>query len=260
MEVGALLMDSTYKMYDAKASQNRTHCTRETGHNVRMETPKDRLRQARQAAGFATPTEAARAHPREINVNTLISNENGNRDISRKAAEKYAKLFGAEAGWILYGEGGVDAVAPKQPHEPANAIVTGGMIQKGTKIPLYGAAVGGDYGEFELNGNRLDDIFAPPSLSGIPEAYGVQVVGESMWPRYEDGETVYVNPRRRPVKGDYVVAQIHREEHGPRLAFIKKLVRHTQNELILEQFNPAKQIRFDGKEVDTVHYVLRSGE
>lgn len=68
-----------------------------------MELPKDRLKKARAAAGFETPTDAARAFPRELNVNTLISNENGNRDISRKAAEKYAKLFRVDAGWLLYG-------------------------------------------------------------------------------------------------------------------------------------------------------------
>ncbi len=69
-----------------------------------MELPKDRLRQARAAAGYDSPTDAANAFPRDINKNTLISNENGNRPISRKAAEKYAEIFGVKAGWILFGE------------------------------------------------------------------------------------------------------------------------------------------------------------
>jgi len=70
--------------------------------------PKDRLRKAREDAGYPTPSEAARALPRLINRNTLISNENGNREVSRKAAEKYAKAFGVSAGWILYGDGHAD--------------------------------------------------------------------------------------------------------------------------------------------------------
>lgn len=65
--------------------------------------PKHRLQQARANAGYASPAEAARAF-REINQNTLTSHENGNRKISKKAAETYAKLFGVEAGWILFGE------------------------------------------------------------------------------------------------------------------------------------------------------------
>lgn len=69
-----------------------------------MELPKDRLKRARAAAGYESPTDAANAFPRDINKNTLISNENGNRPISRKAAEKYGELFGVKAGWILFGD------------------------------------------------------------------------------------------------------------------------------------------------------------
>lgn len=76
------------------------------GFCVRMkEQPKHRLQQARANAGYATPTDAARAH-RDINKNTLISHENGNRELSRDAAIKYGRAFGVEAGWLLYGERG----------------------------------------------------------------------------------------------------------------------------------------------------------
>ncbi len=66
--------------------------------------PKDRLKEARINAGYATPSDAAHAI-KEINKNTLISNENGNRPISRQAAVKYGRIFGVEPGWLLYGEG-----------------------------------------------------------------------------------------------------------------------------------------------------------
>jgi hypothetical protein len=69
-----------------------------------MEKPKDRLRRSRYAAGFETPTDAWRAHPRDITQSTLTSHENGNRDISRKAAETYGRLFNVDPGWLLYGD------------------------------------------------------------------------------------------------------------------------------------------------------------
>lgn len=69
-----------------------------------MEEPKHRLQRAREAAGFANPTDAARAHRGFLGKDLLISNENGNRPISRKAAAKYAEAFSVKAGWILYGE------------------------------------------------------------------------------------------------------------------------------------------------------------
>lgn len=105
MEEGLLLISSTYKTYDALSTKNRTPWTTEFSHNVRMDLPKDRLKQARAAAGYDNPTDAARAH-RDLNKNTLISHENGNRPLSRQAAEKYGRAFGVLAGWLLYGENG----------------------------------------------------------------------------------------------------------------------------------------------------------
>ncbi|NTF54387.1 hypothetical protein G6L12_05695 [Agrobacterium rhizogenes] len=69
-----------------------------------MEEPKHRLQKAREAAGFSNPTDAARAFKGILGKDLLISNENGNRPISRKAAQKYAEAFGVKAGWILYGD------------------------------------------------------------------------------------------------------------------------------------------------------------
>lgn len=56
------------------------------------------------AANYPTPTKAWEAHKRTLGRDLLISNLNGNRPISRKAAEKYAVAFGVSAGWILYGD------------------------------------------------------------------------------------------------------------------------------------------------------------
>ena len=103
MDVGSCAMPISYNTYDLKSRHNRTPWTINFGHSVRMEEPKDRLRQAMIDAGYKSPAEAARAF-REINQNTLTSNLNGNRPISRKAAEKYARLFGTRAGWILFDE------------------------------------------------------------------------------------------------------------------------------------------------------------
>lgn len=127
-------------------------------------------------------------------------------------------------------------------------------------IPLYGTVVGGVDGQFELNGNLLDRVSAPVSLYGIKNAYAVRISGESMEPRYEDGETVFVNPDRRPTRNDYVVAQIREEPDGPPLAFVKKFVRWNSERLILYQFNPEKELEFDSRLVESVHYIMKSGE
>lgn len=128
-------------------------------------------------------------------------------------------------------------------------------------IPVYGQAVAGVNGEFVFNGIKLFEVLCPPQLSHVNNAYGVQVSGDSMYPRYEDGEIVYVDPSRRVKKGDYVVAQIMMEnETDLPQAFVKKFVRHNEQELVLEQFNPAKNLTFPHKRVVSVHYIALAGD
>lgn len=145
----------------------------------------------------------------------------------------------------------------RQP-EP-NATIGPKIVTSGKPIPVYGSAVGGVDGEFVMNGSFLYEVMAPPSLSPIAGAYAVQISGESMEPRYFDGEVAFVDPTRRVTKGDFVVAQIQREEGGPILAFIKRFVRHNAQELVLEQYNPVKELRFPHEQVHSVHYVVLAG-
>lgn len=233
-------------------------------HKVRMKKPKDRLQEARSAAGFDSPTAAASAFPRDINKNTLISHENGNRDISRKAAERYGKLFGVDAGWLLYGsEPSLNVNETSEGIlrnlELPNALIGDKVEGLGRKIPVYGQAVGGVDGEFLMNGSVLYEVTAPPVISHISGAYAVQVAGDSMSPRYEDGEICFVDPKRRVKRGDYVIVQIRQEEHGPLLAYVKKFIRQNSIELVLEQFNPSKELRFAGNTVVSVHYIALAG-
>ncbi|MCP4380742.1 MAG: helix-turn-helix transcriptional regulator, partial [Hyphomicrobiales bacterium] len=127
---------------------------------------------------------------------------------------------------------------------PSNAEVGGPYALTAPRIPVYGQAVGGSDGRFLMNGDTLDEVLAPPILSDVSGAYAVFVYGDSMEPRYYDGEVVYVDPRRRPRKGEFTVAQISGGDGGPPLAFVKRFVRWTDKVLVLEQFNPAEELTF----------------
>ncbi len=140
-----------------------------------------------------------------------------------------------------------------------NAVIRDKVEGLGRKIPVYGQAVGGVDGEFLMNGTVLYEVMAPPVISHISGAYAVSVSGESMVPRYEDGEICFVDPKRRVKKGDYVIAQIRQEEHGPLLAYVKRFIRQNSIELVLEQFNPQKELRFAGNTVVSVHYIALAG-
>ena len=127
-------------------------------------------------------------------------------------------------------------------------------------IPVYGQAIGGEHGEFVLNGNRIADILAPPSLRGVKGAYAVYVAGDSMEPRYYAGEAAYVNPGLPVRKGDFVVAQIAAEEGETPLAFVKRFVSKDAKRLRLEQFNPAEILEFPSDRVVSVHRIVMGGD
>ena len=128
-------------------------------------------------------------------------------------------------------------------------------------IPIYGQAVAGINGEFAFDGKKLFEVPCPPQLLNVENAYGVEVAGDTMSPRYEDGEIVYVDTVRRIKKGDYVVAKIMtQEEDSFPTAFIKRFIRHNEKELVLTQLNPAKELVFPHQHVLSVHCIALAGE
>lgn len=205
--------------------------------------------------------------------------EAGERQLTKPWAERLAPHLGTSASHLMFGDDatamadgtldkGVASGTPLQSNvglsghavpSPANARLGEALPDSSTRIPVYGQAVGGMDGEFVMNGNRLEDVFAPPSLSSVTGAYAVYVAGESMEPRYFDGEIVFVNPMKRVRRGDFVVAQIQAEEHGPTLAYVKRFVRWNAEELVLAQYNPEKELQFDANQVVSVHLVVMGG-
>lgn len=127
-------------------------------------------------------------------------------------------------------------------------------------LPVYGQEVGGEHGEFDLDGNVLYEVSCPPQLVRTVDAYAVEISGETMWPRYRDGEIVYCDPTRHVKKGDFVVAQVMSDDNSvaPK-AFVKMFSHHTDKELVLEQFNPPRKLVFPHDKVLSVHTITFSG-
>jgi phage repressor protein C with HTH and peptisase S24 domain len=181
--------------------------------------------------------------------------------IKRDNLREIAERFGVSFEWLALGRGDMSLTSEKthDGHAVPNAVIGDKLTNGGHYIPLYGHAVGGLDGEFVLNGNKLDDITAPPNLSPANGAYAVTCAGESMEPRFFDGEIVFVDPTHRVRRGDFVVAQIRNPNEGnPPLAYIKRFVRHNDAELILEQYNPGKELRFGHADVVSVHFIAAS--
>lgn len=127
--------------------------------------PAKRLEQARKARGFATSKDAARYF--SWKYDTYAQHENGTRGIIRQA-EKYADAFHVSAAWLLTGEGTGPGESKRVPLK--------GRVGAGAEI--YTIEDGGD-----------ETVEAPAEADGATIA--VEVVGDSMFPAYENGTILY---------------------------------------------------------------------
>lgn len=128
-------------------------------------------------------------------------------------------------------------------------------------LPILGMAECGPDGWSLWNGDVVDMIARPPNLAGVPNAYGVYVVGDSMEPRYYAGEVAHVHPAKPVAPGNFVLVQCKPADagEGPK-AVIKRLVRRSGKKVVLEQLNPPKMIELDADQIMSMHRIVGSSD
>ena len=106
-------------------------------------------------------------------MSTYLSHENGQTAVPTDEAHKYAKAYKASPGWILTGEGEIDA---------QNLVKLMGYIGAGAEIEPE---------HEQVPSEGLDEIELPPPVTtGGIDAVAFEVRGDSMWPKYEAGDLI----------------------------------------------------------------------
>ncbi|MGE7415865.1 LexA family transcriptional regulator [Methylobacterium tarhaniae] len=139
-----------------------------------MTEPHDRLKAARERAGYADATSAAKAF--NWNATTYRSHENGTRGLKIGVAQKYAKAFRVSAAWIMTGEGD----APSALDTAASEVVP--VKFKPVAIPIIGKTEAGTFREVvEYDDEEHEYVFDEPDPE-FPRARQVAflVEGDSM--------------------------------------------------------------------------------
>ena len=134
-----------------------------------MSKPHERLADARRSAGYETAADAARALG--IPEPSYVQHENGSRGLSR-AGSRYARFFRVSLDWLLTGRG--------TPKTTASAIPVMGKVGAGARV--------------ELTDDAEENLPADIYLPGTHRLCALQVMGDSQWPRYQDGEFVLYDP------------------------------------------------------------------
>ena len=142
--------------------------------------------------------------------------------------------------------------------EAFTALVTGERLSNTARpprrIPLLGLAQAGGDGFFDDAGFPVGGGWDEMSLPeiGDPNAYALEISGDSMEPVLRDGDTVVLSPAAPIRRGDRVVA---RTVAGEVLA--KQLARRSAKRIELKSLNPAHRDRvFDLADVAWVHRII----
>lgn len=120
-------------------------------------------------------------------------------------------------------------------------------------LPVRGRAQGGSDGNFVIEEHPIDWTFCPADLQGVNDAFSVFVSGDSMVPKYKNGDLVYVHPTKSVMKSRFVLVET--TEHR---GFIKQFIGWQEDNLIVRQFNPPKDIAIPKQDVLRIMLVIGS--
>ena len=234
-----------------------------------MTTAAERLEKARIAAGYRSAAAFARAV--DVHESTYRSHENGTRPLTIDAAKIYAPKLAIPWNVLYFGDDAppipADPPAPQEDHKlneiapnpaPSLSPVTAPDYENAVGSPfrpvqplpseplardiqVKGVGAANSRGEYQLVEGPIDHVRRPPGIPAAQGVYAIYVVGDSMLPRYEAGDPVYVSELRAVEVNDHVLIQIH-EEHGEARAMIKQLIKRTETKIVLKQHNPPRTI------------------
>ncbi len=122
------------------------------------------------------------------------------------------------------------------------------------RIPLIGLAQAGAEGYFDDGGYPVGGGWDEVSLPDVndPNAYALEISGESMEPVFRDGDMVIVSPAAPIRRGDRVVVRTIRGE-----VMAKQLARRSAKRVEVRSLNPEHpDFSFDLNELAWVHRII----
>ncbi|SHJ83853.1 Phage repressor protein C, contains Cro/C1-type HTH and peptisase s24 domains [Roseomonas rosea] len=137
------------------------------------------------------------------------------------------------------------------------SLVTGNMraaSRPSRRIPLIGLAQAGSSGYFDDGGYPVgggwDEISLPEV--GDPNAYALEISGDSMEPVFRDGDVIIVSPSAPVRRGDRVVVRTRGGE-----VMAKELLRQSAKRVELASLNPAHpNYSFELEELTWMHRIV----
>lgn len=123
-------------------------------------------------------------------------------------------------------------------------------------LPVSGTHPAGGNGAMTLSEDPVELVRRPPGLQSVPDAYGFYVLDDTMAPRYPSGELCLVHPHRPPRPGDDVVIKLTATADEPPIAYLRRFLRQTADEIVCAQFDPPRETSFPRERIASIHKVM----
>ncbi|WP_068318959.1 LexA family transcriptional regulator [Polycladidibacter hongkongensis] len=217
-----------------------------------MSTLAERLRIARERAGFETASAAAAALG--IKEPTYIHHENNTRRPRAASIDRYARFFGVQPAWLAFGTQPVHSDrAPDQTHHAKAA-----KLLTPASVPVFSGEAGRN-GQIEAPDEPVDQINCPNFLAEIAGAYALYMPGLSMEPRYHEGEALFLNPKPIPKPGEYVNVQFRAPESDIPMWMVAKYEGAEGNNRVFSRYNAERQL-IPSEAIFAMHKIIATGE
>jgi phage repressor protein C with HTH and peptisase S24 domain len=203
------------------------------------------------------------------NARRAINSPN-RQGITLATLEALAGALETDVSWLADGRPRDESVVRQKTGYVAepNAIMEGPTVRPPdmpalSRIPELGigvASIDEDESAFQFNGQAVDHVARPPGLANRTDVFALRVANLSMWPKYRDGERIYVDTKR-PAIEDFVVIELKSSIEGvPGNAYVKLLVARDSRKVTVEQFNPPGRLEFAQNEILRTFRVIPTEE
>jgi phage repressor protein C with HTH and peptisase S24 domain len=172
------------------------------------------------------------------------------RSIKLEPATALAQKSGLSALWLATGKGSRRPLVPPT-DDLALQPEFAGVPRSARQIPIVGTAKLGSDGFYEEMSPVVGggDGFIEMA-SQDPNAYGLRVRGQSMFPAIRDGWFVLVEPNGHIRSGEYVLVRLR---DGRRM--VKELLVQRAGSIEVISVNGGERLTFDFPDIESVHSV-----
>lgn len=221
-----------------------------------MKNVHENLRKARIKAGYKSAAKFAKSI--EVDEATYRHHENGTRGIDIYTLGKYAKALGVDVNSLFAEESTASDEEFTKDQFPIRAIEYSRMQDVSRSplnimVPVYGPAAASNPEVVLLTEDYILEYKpCPVELQMVKEAFLIVVSGDSMFPRYENGDIASVHKHKFPKPGQDCLIVMNDEGN----ALIKRYTGQTETTWKFSQFNPSKDFEIAKSKIREIHSIV----